>query len=223
MQRRHIFNLLAFAVFFVFIFVYNWSKTGQWYWPIIGVAVLFLPLYFFSSTRPIQKIIGECPPIRRTPFIKNSSWFLALVLTFPFFLYLIDQLSKPEPDWKNFAVFIIIPILLGVSVEILRIPEITEKTKSNIISVIKKMALSTSLFVIFIPFFILTNKYQISINSTPDFYHPISWFYGFVVWAMVFCFYVGLFLFIFGLIDFIFFTKNISIRRYRKKYYRHKR
>lgn len=215
MQRRQLEIICSFILFFIAVFVIQWFQTGKLDWTVVGVAVLFITLIFLSSKREIQKIIGEYPHPKRTRFIAGLTWFLATILSLPFVLYLVDQLNKPEPDFKNFAVFIIIPILFGIAVETFRIPNITDKSQSGLLCIIKKLASSIVLFIIFIPFFILTNKLQIDINS-PDFYHPESLFRGFIVWAMVFCFYVGLFLFLFAVIDFIIVIKDLSIKKNRK-------
>lgn len=196
------------------IFVYEYFRTHQFHWSIIGVAILATLIIFLSSKRQVLKIIGEYPHSKRSKKLNVLTWILTMVLSIPFVFYLLDQLSTQELDINNFAIFIIVPILLGVSVGLIRIPSITTKTQSGLISVIKKFFSSMVLFIIFIPFFVLTNKRNIDINSLD--FHIESLFNGFVVWSMVFCFYAALFLFVFALVDSVLVVKDLSIRRVRK-------
>ncbi|MBA7605768.1 hypothetical protein ES703_12903 [subsurface metagenome] len=209
-------QITTILLFLVAIFIYQWFMTRQFHWSIIGVAVLSALIVYLTSKRDILKLIGEYPHPKRTKRIYGLTWGLAIVLSVPFVFYLLDQFIKQEPDFKDFAIFIIIPILFGLAIEMTKIPNITNKTQSGLICVIKKLALSTVLFIIFIPFFILTNKLHIDINSTPDFIRIESLFRGFVVWSMVFCFYAGLFLFNFSIVDLIIVIKDLSTRKARK-------
>ena len=217
MKRSDRMLVCSLLLFYVIIFIYQWLMTGQFYWSVVGVAVLSLLLIYLTSKRGIQKIIGEYPHPKRSKFIIGLSWGLGAILMLILSLFiLLDQLSKPEVDYKNLIVFIVVPILLPIAFGVMKIPDVTKKTKTGLICVIKKLASSTILFVIFIPLFSLTNKLRIDINSTPDLVHTESFFRGFIGWSMVFCFYAGLFLFLFAVIDFIFVIKDLAIRKPRK-------
>ncbi len=62
-------------------------------------------------------------------------------------IFLLDQLNRAELDIKNFAIFVIVPILLTLAVGLTKIPNVTKKTQSGLICVIKKLASSTVLFI----------------------------------------------------------------------------
>jgi multisubunit Na+/H+ antiporter MnhB subunit len=178
------------------------------------VAVLSPFIIYLASKRGIQKLIGESPHPKRSRFILGLSWGLGafLMLILSLFILLV-QLNKPEVDFKNFIVFLIVPILLPIAFGVMKIQNITKKTKTGLICVIKKLATSTILFIIFIPLFALTNILRIDINSTPDLFHSESFFRGFIGWSMIFCFYVGILLFVFAVIDFTLVIKDLSTRK----------
>ena len=210
-------QIIIICSFLAAIFIYEWFLTRQFRWSIIGVAILSILVVYLISKRDVLKIIGEYPPLKRSRKIYVLTWGLTIILSVLFIFYLLlDQLNKQEPDFKNFAIFVIVPILFGLAVELVRIPSITAKTQSGLICVIKKLVSSTVLFIIFLPFFVLANKLNIDINSTPDLLHIDSLFRGFVVWSMVFCFYAGTFLFIFSIVDLILVIKDLSIKKIRK-------
>lgn len=209
-------QIITICSFLAVIFIYEWFLTRQFHWSIIGIAILSTLLVYLTSKREVLKIIGEYPHPKRSRKIYVLTWGLAIILSVPFVFYLLDQLNTQESDFKNFAIFVIVPILFGLAVEVTKIPNITTKTQSGLICVIKKLASSTVLFIIFIPFFILTNKLHTDINSTPDFLHIESLFRGFTVWSMIFCFYAGLFLFNFAIVDLILVIKDLSTKKARK-------
>ena len=216
MNKKQIIYAFLLLLYYAVVFLYQWVLTHTFFWTVIGVAVISEILVYLSSMRPILKVIGEYQHPKRTKYIIILTWCLASVISLPFIFYLLDQLHMSEPDYKNCAIFILVPILLGVAVGLTKVPNTTNKTQSGLVCVIKKLAVCTALFIIFIPFFTLTNKLQININSPPDFLHLESLFFGFVGWSMAFCFYAGLFLFLFALIDFILVIKDLSIKRPRK-------
>ena len=207
--------ICSLLLLYAAIFICQRLLTGRFHWSVIGVAVLSVFLIYLTSKRAIQKIIGEYPHPKRSKFINGLSWGLGAILMIVLAIFLLDQLNRAELDIKNFAIFIIVPILLPFAIGVLKIPNITNKTQTGLICVIKKLASSTVLFIIFIPLFTLTNKLHVDINSAPDF-HMESLFPGFIGWSMVFCFYAGLFLFIFAVVDFILVIKDLSIKKPRK-------
>jgi len=158
-----------------------------------------------------MKIIGEYPHPKRSKYMIGITWLLVAFLLFPFTFFLLEQLAKTELDIKGFAIFIIVPVLFGYAVGISRIPDITQKTQAGIVCLIKKLAMSTVLFIIFLPLLNLVNKLGIDITSAPDF-HLTSIGNGIYVWSMIFCFYVGLILFIFSIVDFVVVIKDLSIK-----------
>lgn len=204
--------ICSLLLFYAAISIYQWLLTGRFYWSVIGVAILSVFLIYLTSKRAIQKIIGEYPHSKRNKRVIIITWGLVVFLLLPFTYLLIEQLAKTELDIKGFAVFIIVPILFGYAVEISRIPTITQKTQAGVICVIKKLATSTVLFIIFFPLLNLINKLRIDINSVPDF-HLTSIINGIYAWSMIFCFYVGLILFIFSVIDFVVVIKDLSIKK----------
>jgi hypothetical protein len=217
MKRSDKLLILSLSIFFAAVFIIQRFLTGTFFWSIIGIALLSPLLIFLTSKKGVQKIIGEYPHLEYGKFINGLRWGLGAVLMLILSLFiLLDQLSKPEVDYKNFIVFIVVPILLPIALGVMRIPDVTKKTKTGLIRVIKKLFSSTILFVIFIPLFTITNKLRIDINSTPDLIHSESIFRGFIGWSMAFCFYAGLFLFIFAVIDFALVIKELAIRKPRK-------
>lgn len=217
MKRSDKMLILSLSIFFAAVFIIQWFLTGTFFWSVVGVALLSPLLIYLTSKRGVQKIIGEYPRFERSKFIIGLRWGLGAILMLILSLFiLLNQLNKPEVDYKNFIVFVVVPILLPIALGVMKIPDVTKKTKTGLIRVIKKLASSTILFLIFIPLFTLTNKLRIDINSTPDLVHTESLFRGFIAWSMVFCFYAGLFLFIFAVIDFIVVIKDLAIRKPRK-------
>jgi hypothetical protein len=212
MKRSDKMLILILTVFFAVIFGIQRLFTGTFYWSIVGVAVLSPLIIYLASKRWIQRLIGEYPHPKRSNVNVGLSWGLAAVLMLVFSLFLLDQLNKPQVDYKNFTVFVISPILFTVAVGMMKVPNITKKAKTGLVCVIKKLGSSVAAFVIFFPFFTLTNKLQVNINSAPDF-HEEFLFNGFVGWAMAFCFYIGLFLFIFALSDFILAVQDLKTRK----------
>jgi hypothetical protein len=216
MKRSDRFLIFSFAIFLIVIFAIRWLWEGILYWPVIGVAIIFPLIIYLTSRRWVQKIIGEYPHPERGRVISSLSWGLGAVMILVLTLFILDQLNQPEVDYKKFIVFLVVPILLPIVSAVMKIPDVTKKTKTGSICVIKKLATSTVLFIIFIPLFTLTNKLNININSAPDLLHGVSYFRGFIGWSMVFCFYTGLLLFIFAVIDFVLVIKDLSTRKPRK-------
>jgi hypothetical protein len=126
------------------------------------------------------------------------------------------SLVNQDANYKNFAVFYITPSLFTIAFGAYKIPNITKKSKKGLLCVIKKLGLSVVLFILFFPFYLLTNNLNIVLNSAPDFFNLESWVRGFIVWSMVFCFYVGLFLLAFAIIDLLIVIKDLSTRKPRK-------
>lgn len=216
MNKKQIVLTLLLLLLYVVVFIIQKLTTGQYYWSVVGITVLSPILIYLSTRRGIQRLIGEYPQPERSNEARLISWFSGTILMLVLTLFiLLEQLSKSEVDYKNFIIFIIAPILVACAVGIMKIPNVTKKTITRLKSVIKKSACSIILFVLFIPFFTLTNKLHIDINSQPNI-NPRYWFNGFVGWAMIFCFYLGLFLFIFALSDFILAIKDLSTRTPRK-------
>lgn len=190
----------------------EWFRIGHFPWHSIGITIIILILIYLLRRRTILKIIGEYPhPKRNKRVIIITSW-LVVFLLFPFTYFLTDQLGKTELDIKSFAIFIIVPILFGYTVGISRIPNTTQKTQTSTICVIKKLATSTVLFIIFFPLLNLVNKLRVDITAAPDF-HLISIGNGVYAWSMIFCFYAGLILFIIAVMDFVLVINDISLRK----------
>lgn len=204
--------LICFAVLmWVIVILLEMKRIGQFPWYAIDVTIIVLVLLYLAQRRTIMKIIGEYPHAKRGKYLIGITWLLVIFILFPFTLLLLEQLAKTELDIKGFAIFIIVPILFGYAVGISRIPHITQKTQAGIICVIKKLATSTVLFIIFFPLLNLVNKLSIDIKSLD--FKPTSIGNGIYAWSMIFCFYVGLILFIFSIVDFVVVIRDLSIKK----------
>ncbi len=211
-RRSKILLMCCVVLIWGTIIILESYRIGQFPWYSIGVTVIILLLLYLARRRTILKIIGEYPHPTRGKHVISITWLLVGFLLLPFTLFLLEGLAKTELDIKGFAIFVIVPVLFGYAIGISRIPNITQKIQTGTICVIKKLATSTVLFIIFLPLLNLVNKLVIDIFSVPDF-HLTSIARGFYVWLMIFCFYIGLILFIISIADFVVVIKDLSIKK----------
>jgi hypothetical protein len=213
MEKKRTVLLVALTLFFVAAFIVSRFTNGQFQWSFLGVGVIFLIIVIISSNRDIQRLIGEYPHPKRSQNVVGLTWGLSIIMSLPIFYILIKGLIKQDPNYTNFSVFAIVPILTAFIYGISKIQNITKKTKTGLICIIKKLFISTILFIFFIPLYIMTNDLKIDLNVTPSFLDAYAWGRGFIAYGMIFCFYTGLFLLAFAITDFIITIKDLKIRK----------
>jgi len=196
-----------------FIEVHKWRPTGQFYWPVLMVALeVGVGILLWFKFPSLKRVIGEGKSKKRPRYRYGVNLLLFFLFLAPFSIYVLESLQpKPLYDVVNLSIIGISLALAGLSFAASSISPMTAEKRVELICVAQKFIGVTILFLLFIPLIYMIDALYggIDINAV-SFLDPTAWLRGIFFWIAAPCFYGAVVLFLLGVSDLIFALSDLG-------------